>query len=316
LRVLRLIIGLALLGWALAPGCSERTSGEPTLDGGPDATPPPACLAAPDEGELRRWLAALTGEADVMIDGQPVRITERASSDGRGRTRAYLQAEFQALGYAVVLGEYDGGANVIASRPAGVGTALVVGAHFDAVPGVPGADDNASGVALQLAAARALSPCTLARELRFVGFDQEELGLVGSRAYVGRLRSEGRAVEIQGMLNLDMMGYDSNDDGAYTIFECGRPEAAFLIDTLIDRTRALNLGSRISRECAAGGDHRPFWDARIPAIAFGEEFGRPGADTNPCYHLPCDRPDRLNFRYLRTLAHLTAATAAALVGAR
>jgi hypothetical protein len=89
------------VGWALAPGCNERPPGEPTLDGGPDATPPPACLAAPDEGELRQWLAALTGEADVMIDGQPARITERASGGGRRRTRAYLQSEFQALGYSV-----------------------------------------------------------------------------------------------------------------------------------------------------------------------------------------------------------------------
>ena len=142
------------------------------------------------------------------------------------------------------LGEYDGGANVVASRPAEMGTALVVGAHFDAVPGVPGADDNASGVVLQLAAARALSACTLAaRAAVRRPSTRRRLGLVGSRAYVGRLRNEGRAVEIQGMLNLDMMGYDSDDDGGYTIFECGRPEAAFLIDTLIDRTRALDLGS-------------------------------------------------------------------------
>jgi hypothetical protein len=310
---MRLAPGLALLGWALGCGCSERHAGP--LDAGPDTAPLPACLVAPAEDELRAWLAGLTGEADVMVAGQPVRITDRASVEGRARTRAYLQAEFAALGWPAADAPYDGGANVIASRSGREGTALVVGAHFDAIPGVPGADDNASGVVLQLAAARALGACALARGVRFVAFDQEELGLNGSRAYVGRLRNEGRAAEILGMLNLDMMGYDRDDDGGYTIFECGRPEAAFLIDTLIDRTRALDLGLKVSRHCHGGGDHRTFWDARIPAVAFGEQFGRPGADANPCYHLPCDRPDQLNFRYLRNLAHLTAATAAALAGA-
>jgi hypothetical protein len=305
--------GLALVGWVLACGCSERHNGP--LDAGTDTAPLPACLVAPAEDQLRAWLAGLTGEADVLVAGQPVRIIDRASDEGRTRTRAYLQAEFAALGWAAAEAPYEGGANVVASRAGTHATALVVGAHFDAIPGVPGADDNASGVVLQLATARALGACTLARELRFVAFDQEEVGLVGSRAYVGRLRNEGRAAEIQGMLNLDMMGYDRDDDGGYTIFECGRPEAAFLIDTLVDRTRALDLGLKVSRHCHGGGDHRTFWDARIPAIAFGEQFGRPGADTNPCYHLPCDRPDQLNFRYLRNLAHLTAATAAALVGA-
>jgi Peptidase family M28 len=306
-------VGLALLGWALAGGCSERQAGP--LDAAPDTAPLPACLVHPAEAELRAWLAALTGEADVLVAGQPVRIKERASAEGRTRTRAYLQAEFAALGWAATEAPYDDGANMVASRSGIEATALVVGAHFDAIPDVAGADDNASGLVLQLATARSLRGCTLARELRFVAFDQEELGLVGSRAYVGRLRNEGLAAEIQGMLNLDMMGYDRDDDGGYTIFECGRPEAAFLIDALVDRTRALDLGLNISRHCHAGGDHRTFWDARIPAVAFGEQFGRPAADTNPCYHLPCDRPDQLNFRYLRNLAHLTAATAAALVGA-
>jgi hypothetical protein len=304
---------LALLGLAVACGGSGRPARP--VDAGPDTAPLPACLEAPAEAPLRAWLAGLTGEADVLVAGQPVRITDRASAEGRARTRAYLLAEFGALGWAAAEAPYDGGANVVASRPGTEATALVVGAHFDAIPGVPGADDNASGVVLQLAAAQALRACALTRELRFVAFDQEELGLVGSRAYVGRLRNEGKAAEIQGMLNLDMMGYDRDDDGGYTIFECGRPEANLLIDTLLDRTRAVALGLKVSRFCHGGGDHRTFWDARIPAVAFGEQFGRPGVDTNPCYHLPCDRPDQLNFRYLRNLAHLTAATAAALVGA-
>jgi hypothetical protein len=281
-----------------------------------EVTAAPSCLATPGEPALRAWLEALTGEQAVPIDGQPVRIGERASAEGRAHARAYLAAAYQALGYTVTQPSYGSGTNLVATRAGTGGRALVVGAHYDAVPGVPGADDNGSGLAVQLAAARALAGCTLEGELRFVAFDEEELGFVGSRAYVAGLRAAGTVAQVQGMLNLDMMGYDHDDDGGYTIFECGRPEGAFLVEALLDRTRAVEPAMKVSRQCTGGGDHKTFWDARVPAVAFGEEFGRPGADVNPCYHRPCDRVDQLNFRYLVRLSHLTAATIATLANAR
>jgi len=59
-----------------------------------------------------------------------------------------------------------------------------VGAHYDAVAGTPGADDNASGVAVLLATAQAIGP---REEVCYVAFDGEECGFVGSRAFVAPL---------------------------------------------------------------------------------------------------------------------------------
>src|SRR3954451_132245 len=58
---------------------------------------------------------------------------------------------------------------------------ILLGAHYDAVPGTPGADDNASAVAVLLAAARAIGQH---EEVCYVAFEGEECGLVGSRAFV------------------------------------------------------------------------------------------------------------------------------------
>ena len=266
--------------------------------------------------DLRGWLQQLTGLTTVRLDGQDVRLGERASEPGRVQARTFLRGQYETLGYTVIDAAYATGVNVVASRPGSGPGVLLLGAHYDTVPGTVGADDNASGLAVSLAVARSLQSCALGGELRFVSFDEEEKGLVGSRAYVGGLRDAGRAVDVLGMFNLDMMGYDENNDGAYTIFECDRPSDAPLVDALLERTRVLNLGLKATRQCIGGGDHRTFWDARIPAVAFGEQYGVAGADANPCYHESCDELDRLNLGYLVRLAHLTAATAAVLVGAR
>lgn len=67
------------------------------------------------------------------------------------------------------------------------GEVLIVGAHFDAVPGSPGADDNASGTAALLEIARVLKGCPLRRTVRLAFFNLEECGLVGSVHYVKSL---------------------------------------------------------------------------------------------------------------------------------
>jgi hypothetical protein len=67
---------------------------------------------------------------------------------------------------------------------------FIIGAHFDAVPGAPGADDNASGTAALLELARVLKDRPLQRSVRLVFFNLEELGLKGSGEYVRRHRKE------------------------------------------------------------------------------------------------------------------------------
>ncbi len=60
---------------------------------------------------------------------------------------------------------------------------MLIGAHYDTVPGSPGADDNASALAVLLEAADALRTVAPERPIQFVAFSHEEQGLLGSTAY-------------------------------------------------------------------------------------------------------------------------------------
>ena len=84
---------------------------------------------------------------------------------------------------------------------------ILIGAHYDSIPGTPGADDNASGVAALIAAARAIGP---QEEVCYVAFDGEECGFVGSRALVAGLgRHRPEQVHV-----LEMVGYASREPGS------------------------------------------------------------------------------------------------------
>jgi Zn-dependent M28 family amino/carboxypeptidase len=94
--------------------------------------------------------------------------------------------------------------NVIARR---VGTdkharTLILGAHLDSVPGSPGADDDASGIAGLLEIARAFSGVRTRNTLELVAFALEEEGLWGSAAHARTAREQGRAI-----FSLEMIGY-------------------------------------------------------------------------------------------------------------
>ena len=87
--------------------------------------------------------------------------------------------------------------NVVAEKP-GPGDAIVVlGGHYDSVPNVAGANDNASGTAVLLSIARSLADRELPFTVRFVPFGSEELGLLGSQAYLDSLSDEEIALSAQ-----------------------------------------------------------------------------------------------------------------------
>ena len=90
---------------------------------------------------------------------------------------------------------------------------IVVGAHYDTVPGTPGADDNATGVAALLELARQLAHERFERSLRLVFFPNEEPPFfpdagMGSAAYAAELRRA--AVDVHTMISLEMLGYYSD----------------------------------------------------------------------------------------------------------
>ena len=78
--------------------------------------------------------------------------------------------------------EVDEAGNVVVGDPRRA--KILIGAHYDSIPGTPGSDDNASGVSALIATARAIGP---EEGLSYVAFDGEECGFVGSRALVAGL---------------------------------------------------------------------------------------------------------------------------------
>jgi hypothetical protein len=93
---------------------------------------------------------------------------------------------------------------------------FVLGAHFDAVYGSPGADDNATGTAALLEIARVLKDRPLKRTVRLCFFNLEEQVLVGSRAYFGSIVEKlvKKEEKIVGMASLEMLGYFSDEPGS------------------------------------------------------------------------------------------------------
>jgi Zn-dependent M28 family amino/carboxypeptidase len=108
------------------------------------------------------------------------------------RAAQHVAGALEERGYAVEIeGELG---NVVATPRGTLGSPLIlVGAHYDSVPGTPGADDNASGIAAMLACARALARLEPAPPVGFVAWNGEEDGLLGSVEFVARRRSPGGA---------------------------------------------------------------------------------------------------------------------------
>ena len=119
--------------------------------------------------------------------------------------------------------ESERNCNVIVDLPGtdSASEVLVVSAHFDAVVGSPGADDDGTGVAAVLEIARILRERPMRRTVRLCLFNLEELGMVGSFYHVAQM-VQARADEddggerVVGMICLDMLGYFTDEPGSQT----------------------------------------------------------------------------------------------------
>ena len=194
----------------------------------------------------------------------------------------------------------------------------------------PGADDDASGVAAVLAIGELFAHVSkmraLSRRIRFVLFNAEEHGLVGSKAYA---RDAAAAkTPIVGVFQMDMIGYRSNDDRAPRPFEV---HVGYAPSKDVEE-RSLVLANRITRvteqvspglvrpqvyrdsDPAAGrSDHASFQERGYAACAISEDFfvgphaTSPEAQPNPNYHKPAD--EVVNLEYAADIARAVGAAA-------
>ncbi|HLO84684.1 MAG TPA: M28 family peptidase [Nostocaceae cyanobacterium] len=192
---------------------------------------------------------------------------------------------------------------------------ILIGAHYDGVPGTVAADDNATGVAVLLELAQKFAQQPARYPLRCVAFDMEEYGMLGSAAYVALLRQQNQPLRL--MMSLEMLGYYDPTPGSqkYPPFlDRFYPNTGDFIGLIGNLSTIGDLRS-LSRSISQVGvssqwlpvpyrglvvpdtrlsDHSPFWDAGYPAIMVTDtSFMR-----NPHYHKPSDTMETLDLDFL------------------
>lgn len=171
-------------------------------------------MSDPLESRLRRHIAKLAGEIGERHVRRPAAL--HAAAD-------YVSEELRTLGYEVRPQTYEAEGVACSNLEVAIaGTTrpseiVLAGAHYDTVPGSPGANDNASGVAALIEIARLLAGVRLERSLRLVAFVNEEppffyFGEMGSKVYAREARRRGDDIRV--MLSLEMLGCYSDAPGS------------------------------------------------------------------------------------------------------
>jgi Zn-dependent M28 family amino/carboxypeptidase len=244
------------------------------------------------------------------------------------RAANYIRSMLERAGLSVSAQNYEyfgqQVTNVLATIPSTVGASAyhVVGAHYDTVPETPGADDNASAVAVMLELAARLRHSDLKVPVIFAAFTLEEppafsTGHQGSRVFVDACRSQGERVI--GAIVLEMVGYTAPRQRYPFISRWpGYPAQGNFIG-IIGNWRSRTFGRAVVKSFRRNqelpvaslflpfdgrilpetrlSDHASFWDAGLPALMVTDTaFFR-----NPNYHLASDTIDTLDFNFMARL---------------
>ena len=269
------------------------------------AQPRPVNLRVDSE----RLMNAVATLADPKLEGRA------AGSPGGLAARAWVLERFKAAGLHPISGSYvfpftftrmtmngrvnGEGANVLGMC---VGTDpklpfFVVSAHYDHL-GVrngeiyPGADDDASGVAVILELAHFCQKTPFRRSIVFAAFDAEEAGLQGARVFLDQGPVPKERIGLD--LNLDMVSRSDKRE----IFIAGTyhtPDLKPPLEEVAKRAPITVLFGHDKPKALAGGvddwtnqsDHGPFHAAKIPFVYFGVE-------DHADYHKPTDTADKIN----------------------
>jgi hypothetical protein len=256
-----------------------------------------------------KYLSAAIGERNVSKPG-----SLRATS-------SYLRDRLQEAGYPVSENSYQIGDEAVGNLEITLpgsqrddGT-VIVGAHYDSVPGAPGANDNASGVAALLELARLLEHTRLRKNVRLVFFVNEEppyfqTETMGSRVYARKLQRDH--VAVSAMISLETIGFYSDSPGSQhyppllSLFYPSRGNfIGFVGNTssrklVIEATKKFRESTRFPSQGIAAPDDWPgvgwsdqwsFWQENYPAIMVTDT----APFRYPYYHTPSDTADHVDF---------------------
>ncbi len=196
---------------------------------------------------------------------------------------------------------------------------IIIGAHYDTIAhdkstlkitphvDMPGADDNGSGVAILLRLIATLSSLDLAKSVKVVFFDFEEVGFLGARSFVNSHLAELQSENNKGFLNLEMLGHDSRPGGKIKksgdmkIYTRATGDKGHLNDlALINPLKSCadsvvtQVNFSIEANSFNSSDHINFWEKDIRAVTFTQNWEE---DFNEArYHTSNDFVETLNLK--------------------
>lgn len=256
----------------------------------------------------------LSGAVPTTIGGQPYTIQSRhKNSAGNDMAMQYIQQKLNSYGLTTSIQTFSStGKNVYGVK---TGTEFpnkkyIICAHFDDMPSgsiAPGADDNGSGTACVIEAARVLKNYTFPYTIIFALWDEEEQGLVGSAYYATQAASAGDS--ILGVINLDMIGWDSNNDNKVRIHTKNVASSYDLSNKMIELNQVYNIGltTLIKDPGITASDHASFWNAGYGSILLIENDLD---DFNAYYHTVNDLWTYINVPYFGKCIKASVATLA------
>ncbi len=243
-------------------------------------------------------ISKLTGNEEIYPG---IILNDRFSYENKKASCRYMSGLFNKFGLESKKHVYsDSGVNVYAVLKSTVQSEeyILLGAHYDSKKNCPGANDNATGTVMVLAAADILTKLeNRSKNVIFVLFDEEETGLKGSRAFAKKMKEEDiNLIEVH---TIDQMGWDGDGDKAIEL------EVPFEGIHELYTKAAKNLGMDITihKSRVTSTDHRAFRALGFKAVGLTEEFVN--GDTTPHYHKTTDTYVTINFDYLLSSTLLT-----------
>jgi hypothetical protein len=264
---------------------------------------------------LTYFVRELSGDVQTIIGGSPYTIISRHKNQpGNNKAADYIKQKLNNYGLVTYDQNFSStGRNVYGVQ---LGTLYpnkkyIICAHYDNMPSgttAPGADDNASGTAAVIEAARIFTQYNSKYTIIYALWDEEEQGLIGSAYYA--LQAYNAGDSIMGVINMDMISYDSNSDGQAEIHTRPIASSISLKDNLLTLNTLYGIGLTLStiNPGATWSDHASFWTRNFGAICLIELDG----DFNAYYHTVNDKIQYFNMPYYLRMSKAAIGTVATL----
>jgi len=269
------------------------------------------------------YIDPLNLQRHVMFLSETMAPRSFSDLDNLNRVADYIHNEFSQTSKRVSFQHFQAQKidykNVIATFGPASDDVMVIGAHYDAYSDLPGADDNASGIAGLLELARLLSHLDLSasgRQIMLVAYSLEEPPYFASNkmgSYIHAESLQGKNVEL--MISLEMIGYFNEQEGSQdyplplmSLFYPNKGNFIAVVDSLgsnnaVAVKKAINQYTDLSAYSINApsvvqginfSDHRNYWDFGYPAVMITDTaFYR-----NKAYHTVDDTYERLNYQQL------------------